>query len=66
MVYNFNFKTFNFNLEVGGKKIISKLVTLRTLVDFFRNRHHRPLELAFGRFIQRNNRNFKKLAVKMS
>ena len=33
--YNFNINSFNFNVEVGGQTIISKSVTLRTLVAFF-------------------------------
>jgi hypothetical protein len=32
---------------------------------FFRNRHPRPLELVFSRFIQLTNRNFTNPAVKM-
>jgi hypothetical protein len=35
MFYNFNINTFNLNLEVGGKTIISKSLTLRALVVFF-------------------------------
>jgi hypothetical protein len=34
-MYNFNINTFNFNVDVGGHKIISKTVTLRTLFAFF-------------------------------
>ena len=33
--YNFNINSFNFNVEVGGQTIISKSLTLRTLVTFF-------------------------------
>jgi len=32
---------------------------LEALLDFFRNHHFRHLELVFGRFIQRTNRNLK-------
>jgi|AntAceMinimDraft_5_1070358.scaffolds.fasta_scaffold101270_1 hypothetical protein len=60
-----NFISIKFyNAVVGGKMIILKLVILRTLIDFFRNRHLRPPELFFGRFIQRTNRNFKKRELK--
>jgi hypothetical protein len=53
LVLTFN---LNFDVEVGGKAVISKYLTLRALLDFFRNRHPRPLELVFSRFIQRTNR----------
>jgi hypothetical protein len=65
MFCDFNFKTFNFNVEVGLQATISKSVTLRTLLDLFRNRHLRSLELVFGRFIQQTNRNLKKREFKM-
>jgi|AntAceMinimDraft_5_1070358.scaffolds.fasta_scaffold95853_1 hypothetical protein len=37
MLYNFNIKNFNLNVEVGGRAdfCFSKSVTLRTLVAFF-------------------------------
>ena len=54
MFYSFNINIFHFNVEAKGRRFIMKLVTL-----FFRNRHPRPLELVFGRFIQRTNRIFK-------
>ena len=34
MFQNFNINTFNFNVKVGGHTIISKSVTLRTLLAF--------------------------------
>jgi|AntAceMinimDraft_5_1070358.scaffolds.fasta_scaffold126878_2 hypothetical protein len=33
--FNFSINYFNFNVKVGGQKIISKSVTLKTLVAFF-------------------------------
>jgi hypothetical protein len=59
MFYSFNINIFHFNVEAKGRRFFMKLVTLQTLVVFFRNRHPRPLELVFGRFIQRTNRIFK-------
>jgi hypothetical protein len=64
MFYNFNINTFKFINEVGGKTIISKSETLRIMVDFFQNRHLRPLELVFGPFIQRTYRSLKILSLK--
>jgi hypothetical protein len=45
ILYYFKINNFNFTVEVGGQAVISKWVTLRTLVDFFRNRYLKGIDI---------------------